>query len=37
MVNGKRNGKGTLKNTAKRKIFDGYWKNDEFVTLDEMK
>jgi len=31
---GKRNGKGTLRNVAKRKIFEGYWKDNEFVTLE---
>lgn len=33
MKGGKRNGKGTLRNVAKRRIFEGYWKNNEFVTL----
>ncbi len=33
MKGSKRNGKGTLRNLASRRIFDGYWKNNEFVTL----
>lgn len=33
MKGSKKNGKGTLRNKVNRRIFDGYWKNNEFVTL----
>jgi hypothetical protein len=36
MKAGKRNGKGTLRNLAKRKLFAGYWKNNEFAAEDEL-
>ena len=32
MRDGKRYGKGTLRNVGKRKVFAGFWKDNEFVT-----